>query len=315
VSGRPVPVRELSVDELLRILALDPSDRLARGQLRALRRRLSANTTRRTPDRDLVEFMLTAEPAEQPAVAGHVHPMQLPGPRPKPRPFTTGDIEYLRTFEGVDPSTVSEDDARLLSELEVVAQSPTERRLVERVADPIRRHHDRLAEEAPLRAAIDATSRVVAFRSPPVESRVLPLLEDRLVAEARAIVERGLVGASDEVRERTIAAAENDARAQARGALTEVWRSAEEDRQTVRDAAQARLDSLAGGADPKSTKPAAPVPSAMDVGRQRAVDQMAAQPSAQDLVDRFADSRPVLGTLPVNDPTEPAAAGEPVPAA
>jgi hypothetical protein len=305
-SGRTPPTPKMSTDDLLRVLAMDPSDRLAQGRLKALRTRLSHGTSLRTPDRELIDFMLATEPVDVvPAV--HDHPMRLRGAPPKPRALTAGDFEFVRSIKDKPPASVTAAEARLLAELEAVAQSNTERHVIGAVADPVRRHHDRLAEEGPLRARVERASRQVPFHSTAVESRVLPLLVDRMAEEARAELAPELANAPDEVRERALAAAESDAQQQARGALHELWRLSAAERAAERDAAQARLTGLAQGSSPKSTKPPATSP-ALEDGRERARSQPV-PPSAADLLERFPPhpSGIVPGTLSVDSEPQPAA--------
>jgi hypothetical protein len=302
---------QLSSAEVLRLAAMDPSDRVTRGRLRAQLTRLRrAAGSANVPDRRLLEYMLTAPPAPAPDYTPPANPMRLTGRRPSPRALTTGDIEYLRTFDGVDPASVSDDDAALLAELEAVASSPTERRLVERVVDPIRAHFDRQEELPGHRLTVETTSRAVAFRTPAVEPVVLPLLEERLAAEACAEVERQLDGASEEIRASTLAAVADQASARAVRAFPAAWSSAEQRRIAARDAAQARLDALAAGAPPKRpSKPAPAVSSAEEAGRERARDDLRrrGRPTQRDLLDAFPQTEGlVLGSLAdrVEGPTE-----------
>jgi hypothetical protein len=111
---------------------------------------------------------------------------------------------------------------RLLAQLEAAAESESERRVVARVLDPIRRYHDRKEEEAELHYEI-ARHQPSGWRCATVRDLWEPVLAERLAEEVRAELEPQLTGATPEVRRKMLAAAESDAKAGARERIRGLW--------------------------------------------------------------------------------------------
>ncbi len=286
VESRQRPPFRLAGAELLEVVSRDPRDPLHRGRLRALLARLQRESYGRpTPQRPLLEWML----AQAEGSSSYDHPMRGPV-NGRPRALTVGDVEFLNSLRGVPPAHVSAQDAALLHELDAVAESSTERRLVAQVVDPVRRHHDRCAEEAQLRATVARQP----WHSP--ENRLLALqwVEDAMVAEARARLNAQLQpGTRDDVRERIEHEAIEGARGLARAGMEEAWVTGDPRLAVEREAARARLSELARGADPRSSKPAGPS-RALEDGRERARKERGACSSADALRHEFGGAGDVV---------------------
>ncbi len=263
------PPQKLSSREILRLLALDPYRSMERGRLRATRDRLQDGRRGggRSAEQQLLDWSLSVEPKRD-TVERYDNPARINGPRPRQRSLSLGDFEFVRSFDGADPSTVSVDDVKHLAELEAAAESQSDRRVVARVFGPIRAHHDRREEEAELRSQI-ARHQPSGWRSRAVLEAWEPVLAQRLAEEARAELEPQLRGVAAEVREKTLAAAESEAKAEARQRIDELWADLDAEASERVATARARLAALAAGADPTSSAIALLESGGMEAGRRR----------------------------------------------
>ncbi|HSH58525.1 MAG TPA: hypothetical protein VK988_02575 [Acidimicrobiales bacterium] len=275
-SGRPESLfappkqRRLSSDEILRCLTFDPNDEMDHGRIRAWVHKLQAGKYLFgvSREQELLEWSMQVEPKRRVPEQTYDNPARLRDPNRKPRALTLGDFEFVRSFEGVDPKDVPPADVRHLAELEAAAESYSERSVVARVMDPIRRFHDLKEEQAVLANEI-ARHQPSGWRSATVREAWEPVLAERLAEEVRAELEPQLLGATPELRQKMLATAESEARAEARQRIRDLWAGlAREENERVA-AAQARLSALAGGADPASSAIASREPGGMEEGRRR----------------------------------------------
>lgn len=261
IGGGPDPFapkpRTLTSEELLRVIALDPHDDMDYARLRYFRRLVDSRRGIGAPTREdeLISWSMTVEPKRPEVRSSYTNPARLSDHSRESRQLTQGDLEFLRLIEGVAPGDVPAEDVRLLAELEVTAKTPTERRLVGRVLNPIRRHHDRKEEEAGLLNQI-AENTPSVWRSQPVREAWLPVLTERLAEEARVKLEAELAGVSTDVREKVLGGVDAEARTEANQRISELWRNLEAETATRASAARQRLSELATGAEPESSAPA-----------------------------------------------------------
>lgn len=233
--------------ELVELLTLDPGRQYDRGRLKARRASLEGD------DRTLVDKILALCEPTTDAAAPLTHPMALDRAPKRRGGLNAGDLKLLDDLRAAAPSAISDTDARIVAELEAVAETSAERRLVAQVAEPLRRHHDRRLEEAQLRTTVADAARPVGWRT--LESAALPLLADRMTEEALAQVANDLkdAGVSRETVERMMDDAATLAERNARDVLTGAWRAAEDERNSRKAAAEFRLSELALGKPPKSS--------------------------------------------------------------
>lgn len=259
VGGGPNPFapkqRTMTSKEILQVLELDPNRSMDHGRIRAHHQRLDSRRAMggATDDQRLLEWALRVKP-KTPELKTYDNPARLGDKQPSQRQLSPGDLELVRTLETVAPAAVSVDDVKLLAELEAVAGSPSERRVVSRVLSPIRRHHDRREEETNLSNDI-ARHTPSGWRCPVVRDAWMPVLVERLAEEHRAELEPQLAGLAHDVREKTLAAVAGDAEREAQSQLRELWGGLDATAKAQVDQARARLAALASGADPQSATP------------------------------------------------------------
>ena len=256
--GRPYPFvpkrRTMTSQEILRAMAFDPHRPWEHARLQAIHRQQAARrgVGEPTVEQQLLEWSLGTERPKDPEVTTHDNPARLGDVKRSPRTLTAGDLEFVRTFEGVDPGSVAAQDVRLLAELEASAETAAERRVVARVLEPVRRHHDRKQEEAGLLTEI-ARHTPSGWRSARVRDAWLPVLTERISEEQRAEIEPQLAGLPPDVQEKTLRSVEADARQQASDRIHELWAGLDAEANAKVDAARRRLSALASGADPESS--------------------------------------------------------------
>lgn len=257
IGGGPNPFtvpkqRTLSSDEILRVLSLDPNHDMDHGRLRAKLHQLQTGRYGRgvTREQELLEWAMGVEP-KRPSKDPYDNPARLTE-KPSSRQLSIGDFEFVRTFDGADPKTVSAADVKLLAQLEAAAESESERRVVARVLGPIRRHHDKKEEEAELHYEI-ARHQPSGWRCATVREAWEPVLAERLAEEVKAELEPQLTGATPEVRQKMLATAESDAKAGARQRIRDLWAELDGEANEKVATAKARLSELARGADPASS--------------------------------------------------------------
>lgn len=263
--------RTLTSEELLRVIALDPHDDMGHGGLRYFHRLVESRRGIGAPTREheLISWSMQIEPKRPEVRSSYTNPARLSDHSREPRQLTQGDLEFLRTIEGVAPGDVPVEDVRLLAELEATAESATERRLVGRVLNPIRRHHDRKEEEAALLNQI-AENAPSVWRSQPVREAWLPVLAERLAEEARVRLEAELAEVSTDVREKVLGGVDADARTEANQRISDLWTNLEAETGSRANAARQRLSELASGAEPESSAPAPLNPDpGVEAARQR----------------------------------------------
>jgi hypothetical protein len=287
----PKPRTLPSVD-ILRVLGWDPNDSMDHGRIRAIRQKLESVRGMGGPTQEqrLMDWALQVEPKRPSAVEVSQNPARLPDWKREPRALSAGEIEFLRSFEGVEPSKVPTEDVQLLAKMEASAESEPERRAVARVLNPMRRLHDRREEEAELRNEV-ARHRPSGWRCPTVRQAWEPVLAERLAEEARAELEPQLTGLSQDLREKTLAAAEEDARREAQIRIRELWGELDAEAAGKVRTAQARLSALALGANPVSSATnAAPASAGIEEGRRRGRE---AREAREVQADAFAGFRKI----------------------
>jgi hypothetical protein len=282
--------RTLSSAEILRALSFDPNHSMDHGRLSGIRRRLesSRGAGGPTPEQEVLDWCLTVEPKD-PEVRHYDNPARIRDRRPSLRALTVGDFEFVRSFEGADPKSVSAEDVKLLAETEASAESEAERRVVARVLGPIRRYHDRKEEEAELLTEI-ARHTPSGFRCAKVREAWQPVLAERLAEEARAEIEPQLAGLPADVREKTLRSVEADAQVEADKKIRELWASLASEANGRVQAARERLSALATGAEPRSSVIRTPEDSSLEEGRRRGRE---AREAREARVDAFANFRRV----------------------
>lgn len=229
IGGGPNPFAPkpttLSSADILRVLGLDPHRSMDHGSIRGILHRLKSarGIGDSSQEQRLLEWALTVEAGES-SPETYRNPARLSDWKREQRALSQGDFEFVRTLEGVEPAKVPAEDVRLLAELEVAAQSEPERRVVTRVLNPIRRLHDRREEEVELRNQI-ARHSPSGWRCPAVRDAWTPVLQERLAEEAREELEPQLSGLPSDVRQKTLAAVEEDARREAQTKIHQLWAS------------------------------------------------------------------------------------------
>lgn len=285
--------RTLTSVEMLRALSLDPNRDFDHGGLRGILHRLTSvqGISGPTQEQRLIEWALQVEPKASTLPTTYENPARLTDGRRSPRALSPGDLEFVRSFEGAQPESVLPADVKLLAELEAVAESPAERRVVSRVLEPVRRVHDRKEEEAGLlyEAARHSPS---GWRCATVRDAWEPVLAERLAEEARAELEPQLAGVSPALREKTLSTVEEDARREARSQIQRLWGNLDNEAAQKVNAARTRLSALALGADPVSSAPVRNDPDAAGIeeGRRRGRE---AREEREAKTDAFADFRRV----------------------
>lgn len=281
--------RTLPSTDILRVLGWDPNNEMDHGRIRAVLHRLSSSRGIEGPtqEQQLLEWSMKVEP-KHPVLQSYENPARLNDWQRQRRALTQGDFEFARTLEGVEPAKVSSEDVRLLAEMEAVAQSEPERRVVARVLNPIRRHHDRQEEEVELRNEV-VRHRPTGWRCPTVRDAWTPVLAERLAEEARAELEPQLAGLPPDVRDKTLRAADEDARREAQTKVLGLWAQLDGEAAAKVRAAEARLSALALGADPVSSATVHSDPGAAGIeeGRRRGIEHREAK------ADAFANFRKV----------------------
>lgn len=284
------PSRNLDSAGVLRALSLDPYHDVDHARLDAIRRQLEARRGLGEPTREqqLLEWSLQVEP-KRPEMRTYDNPARLSDHERTQRALSQGDLEFVRSFGDVEPDKVPAEDVRLLAELEVVAQSESERRLVSRVLAPIRRFHDRKEEEAGLLTELDRNA-PSPWRSDVVRDTWAPVLAERLAEEARARLVPQLEGISAEVRDTTLRGVEADAHAEAQRQIRELWSTLNTEANANANVARERLSALASGADPASSSAVRSEPDAAGLEDARRRGREAREP-LQAEADAFADFR------------------------
>ncbi len=279
--------RTLPSADILRVLSWDPNHAMDHGRLRAIHHRLNSRrgTDGPTQEQRLLEWSLTVQPKRvEPET--YDNPARLQDAKRERRSLTAGDFEFVRTFEGAEPSKVPAEDVRLLAQLEAVAQDESERRVVARVLSPIRRHHDRKEEEARLRNTI-ADHKPSGYRCSVIADAWVPVLAERLAEENRAELEPQLAGLPSDVREKTLRTVERDAEREARDRVSELWRQLDVEAAAKVNTAQARLSALALGADPESSAVRTSETSSIEEGRRRGREDREAREARADAFASF----------------------------
>lgn len=280
--------RTLTSDEILRVLSWDPNRDMDHGRLRAVHHRLESGRGLggRVREQELIEWALNVEPKRPLVDQIYDNPARLADWRREKQALSPGDLEFVRTFDGADPRTVSFDDVRHLAELEVTSESESERRVVGRVLAPIRRHHDRKEEEARLRGEI-ARHTPSAYRCAAVRDAWLPVLSERLAEEARQNLEPHLVGLPADLRETTISTAEQDAHLSAQTQVKDLWARLNSEVGEKISVAQQRLSALASGGDPESSAPIRSNTNGLEEGRRRGREAREAREATGDAFAGF----------------------------
>ena len=282
--------RTLPSADILRVLSWDPNHSMDHGRLRAIHHRLNSvrGTDVPTPEQNLLEWTLTVQP-KRVEPESYDNPARLQDAQRERRALTPGDLEFVRTFEGAEPSKVPAEDVRLLAQLEATAQDESERRVVARVLGPIRRHHDRKDEEAQLRNTI-AEHKSSGYRCSVIADAWVPVLAERLAEENRAELEPPLAGLPAHVREKKLRPVERDAEREARDRVSGLWRQLDGEAAEKVNAAQARLSALTLGADPETSAIRTSETSSMEEGRRRGREHREAREAR---ADAFADFRTI----------------------
>ncbi|HSH61273.1 MAG TPA: hypothetical protein VK988_16855 [Acidimicrobiales bacterium] len=239
-------------------------------------------------EQELLEWAMEVQPKRPLANQAYDNPARL-REKPSPRQLSIGDFEFVRTFDGADPKTVSAADVKLLAQLEAAAESESEHRVVARVLDRLRRYHDRKEEEAELHYEI-ARHQPSGWRCATVRDYWEPVLAERLAEEVKAELEPQLTGATPEVREKMLRTAESDARASARQRIRDLWAHLDGEANEKVATAKARLSELARGADPASSAIARRDGGGMEEGRRRG---RAAREAREARADAFANFQKV----------------------
>ncbi len=292
IGGGPNPFavpkqRTLSSEEILRVLSWDPNRDMDHGRIRAKLHQLETGRHGRgvTREQELLEWAMEVEPKRPSEDQAYDNPARLTE-KPSPRQLSIGDLEFVRTFDGADPKTVSAADVKLLAQLEAAADSESERRVVARVLSPIRRVHDRKEEEAELHYEI-ARHQPSGWRCAIVRDAWEPVLAERLAEEVRTELEPQLTGATPEVRQKMLATAESDARAGARQRIRDLWADLDGEANEKVATAKARLSELARGADPASSVIARRDGGGMEEGRRRGREAREAREAKADAFANF----------------------------
>ncbi len=285
----PFPVlkqRTLSSDEILRVLSWDPNHDMDHGRLRAKLHQLETGRYGFgvTREQQLLEWAMGVEPKRFENRA-YDNPARL-AEKPSPRQLSLADFEYARGFNGADPKTVSAADVRLLAQLEAAAESESERRVVARVLGPIRAFHDKKEEEAELHYEI-ARNQPSGWRCATVRDLWEPVLAERLAEEVRTELEPQLRAASPELRDKMLATAESDARAEARQRIRDLWTELDGEASEKVTRAKARLSELARGADPVSSVIARRDGGGIEEGRRRGREAREAREARADAFGNF----------------------------
>ncbi len=165
--------------------------------------------------------------------------------------------------------------------LEAAAESHSERRVVARVFDHIRRFHDKKEEEAALANEV-AQYTPSGWHSAPVRDLWAPILAERLADEAKAELEQPLAAAPVEVREKMLRAIEADASAEARQKIDDLWAGLDAEANGRVATAQARLSALARGVEPVSSAIAPREGGGMEEGRRRGREEREAREAKAD---------------------------------
>ncbi len=285
----PFPVlkqRTLSSDEILRVLSWDPNRDMDHGRIRAKLHQLETGRYGRgaTREQQLLEWAMGVEPKRFENRA-YDNPARL-AEKPSPRQLSIGDFEFVRNFDGADPTAVSSADVKLLARLEAAAESESDRRVVARVLNPIRRHHDRREEEAELHYEI-ARNQPSGWRCATVRDLWEPVLAERLAEEVRTELEPQLRAASPELRDKMLATAESDAKAEARQRIRDLWAELDGEASEKVTRAKARLSELARGADPASSVIARRDGGGIEEGRRRGREAREAREAKADAFAGF----------------------------
>ncbi len=293
IGGGPNPLappkqRKLSSDEILRVLSFDPNDEMDHGRIRAWVHRLQSGKFLFgvTREQELLEWSMQVEPKRRLEREVYDNPARLGDPKRNPRPLTLGDFEFVRSLQGADPKDVPAGDVRHLAELEAAAESYSERSVVARVMDPIRRFHDRREEEVELHSEI-ARNQPSGWRCATVRDLWEPVLAERLAEEVRTELEPQLRAASPELRDKMLATAESDARAEARQRIRDLWAELDGEASEKVTRAKARLSELARGADPASSAIARRDGGGIEEGRRRGREAREAREARADAFGNF----------------------------
>lgn len=293
IGGGPNPLavpkqRKLSSDEILTVLSFDPNDEMDHGRIRAWVHKLQAGKFLFgvTREQELLEWSMQVEPKRRLEREVYDNPARLSDPKRNPRPLTLGDFEFVRSFQGADSKDVPAGDVRHLAELEAAAESYSERSVVARVMDPIRRFHDLKEEQVALTSEI-ARHQPSGWRCATVREAWEPVLAERLAEEVRAELEPQLAGATSEIRDKMLRTAESDARAGARQRIRDLWADLDGEANEKVATAKARLSELAQGADPASSAIARRDGGGIEEGRRRGREAREAREAKADAFANF----------------------------
>ena len=135
------------------------------------------------------------------APAADVNPCELrQDPERGAKVLDANDRAWLDTL---DQTTLSDDDARVLTAWYADVDSRSERALIDRVLGPVRRRHDRAAEQAQLRPVLARGTRTVPCRDQGWRKAWEDLLGERMAEEAKVALFPQLRGGSPRTPERS----------------------------------------------------------------------------------------------------------------
>lgn len=144
----------LTTQDILKLVALDPTALGAKGTLESLRRRTDRHELAARRIIDELRAMPTRE-----RTPGYASPLNRPLPVLPTAPFTASDVVWLQRLPA-DPAAISDDDVVQLTRLVATAEPRSgDARLVGSIFEPVRRLHARRRAEAEL-AALKALSPV-----------------------------------------------------------------------------------------------------------------------------------------------------------
>ena len=261
--SEPRRPRRMSATEIERLATIDAASPMAKGAIRSMLRRADDTTD---PARPFAE-MLLAVPERQAPEPAATNPTRRLRPIPSSTPrrsLSPADLAWIERLPA-EPADVPAADVATLAEMLQLADSASDRRLLERVFGPIKAHHDRAEAQAELDAR-QATP-ALAHRNRGMEQLAREALAARLREERQAERERlasriqeaagrrdlALVAQLQEERDALVELARPEANRQATERLQSLWDGATQAHEAEVARARQRLADLEAGPHPETT--------------------------------------------------------------
>ncbi len=235
MTAVPIRTQPLSAEEVLDLAGADLATGDGMGKVLAgarfntppnsEERRLAQALAEAIPERSEEEKWEAQRLADTTSVAGSRNPAAVvDAPEPVERvPLSPADLAWIDRLPK-NPTEISPEDLRTLTDLAGRAASPGDRRLLETILGPIREHYNRQERREHLKHVIARASQVPQ-RDRHLENRAISLLADRLRKEIPELTE-------------------GEAEGRARQELRDRWDGAERQRQEKLRAAKEQLAEL-----------------------------------------------------------------------